>query len=322
MSALNTGTQWQEVSAAGGVALPAWAQFMIKLGRHAGIEFVSHPRRVSWRIVTVPHRNFAAGLFALGFLEASIDEILKRIDSIDLSALSDDQPITWRRTDDTIAFGRYIGFEPKTDKDDEDMVRYRTASAQEVKRTMSGARKFNLAPYFGKEFKHSRAMSRNLDFFKTFFPHRWTDLLCNTVPMICMIGRPVLWDDLRAHELSIGGTTGCLDDLLRVSGDNEDASEDVSHYFSRFVTPNRSELEEVTATCAVFDGSWAYPKLKNFVTANQNLIVLDRWETGAQDAANAFVADYEHVGAAVSLSAGNLDVPATIEYRQWSRPSE
>lgn len=319
MSTQKADSQWQQISAVGSVELPAWAQFMVKLGRHAGTEFASNPGRVTWRIITVPHRNFAAGLFALGFLESSIDGILKRIDSIDLSALSEDQPITWRRTDGTIAFGRFVGFEPSTKNDQEDMIRYRTASAEDVKRTISGAKKFNLAPYYGKEFRHSRAMSRNLDFFRAYFPDRWMDLLCNTVPLICMVGRPALWDDLRAPELSVGGATGCLDDLLRVSGDNEDTSEDVSHYFSMFVTPNRSEFEEVATACAVFDGSWSYPKLKNFVTANQNLVVLDRWESGALDAANAFVADYEHVGAAVSPTISNFEIPSTIEYREWSR---
>ena len=316
---LNSAAQtWRNLSAFGGAPLPEWAQFMLELGRSAGRSVSSDPQLVTWRIITVPQRNFAAGLFALGFLEASIDRVLSTIDAIDLTKLDEGQKITWRKTSGTIAFGKYVGFSPAGDGSPEETIRYQQGGLI-VRRTLSGARKWNLAPYYGEDFVHDRAMSRNIDFFREYFPNRHEDLLCNTVHTLCVIGRPALWEDLRAQELAVNGIAGCLDDLLRVSGDNENATEDVSHYLTTFVSPDRDELNEVSVDCAVFDSSRAYPKLKNFVTAKQNLVVLDRWENSATDSANAFAADYSHAGADIKQSAAGLKVPETIEYVEWSK---
>ena len=321
MSASTDGQAWQNLTVAGGAPLPEWAQFMLDLGRGSGAASSAMPNRVVWRIVTVPNRNFAAGLFALGFLEASLERIFQTIDSQDVTKLAPGQSITWMKTAGTIAFGTFIGYEPARQDEPEDSIRYQPATGPETRRTISGCKRWHLAPYYGSAFVHARAMSRNLDFFRSYFPSGHEALLCHTVPTLCLIGRPALWDDLRAHELAVGDMTGCLDDLLRVSGDNENAAEDVSHYLTRFISPDRDALEELAVDCAIFDGSRSYPKLKNFVSASQNLVVLDRWESGALDSANAFAADCAHAG--TSMTDGNLriPIPSTIEYSEWSSSS-
>jgi hypothetical protein len=103
-----------------------------------------------------------------------------------------------------------------------------------------------------------------------------------------------------------------------VGGDNENAAEDVSHYLTRFLSPGRDELEELSVDCAIFDGSRSYPKLKNFVSASENLVLLDRWESGALDSANAFAADCAHAGSSMTDSNLRIPIPSTIEYSEWS----
>jgi len=296
--------------------LPEWAQFMFKLGRLSGRQHIEQPQNTMWRIVTVPNRNFAAGLFALGYLQTIVPEILRTVDEIDVSKLETGQPITWRRTDNLIAYGTFIRFNSM--ESPQNIEHTSKSSAVNSKRTMDKVKEFNFSPYYGPPFTHPRTMCRNLEFFKGFFPTRHFDLLCNTVPKICLIGRPALWEDLRVHEFKNGGVSGCLDDLLRVSGDNEHAVEDVSHFLTRFISPDRDELEEVSVNCAIFDGSRAYPKTKNFVSARQNLVVLDRWESGALDSANAFAADYLHAGVSPKQKILALQIPETIEYSEWS----
>lgn len=315
------GRSWSDLTARGGAPLPEWAQFMLDLGRVSGMTMSDRPTKVTWRIVTVPNRNFAAGLFALGFLEASLERIFEAIDSLDVMTLTPGQSITWKKTAGTIAFGTFICHEPARPGESEATVRYQPSSGPETRRTISGCKRWHLAPYYGSAFVHARAMSRNLDFFRAFFPSRHEALLCHTVPTLCLIGRPALWDDLRAHELAVGAVSGCLDDLLRVSGDNENAAEDVSHYLTRFISPDRDELEELSVDCAIFDGSRSYPKLKNFVSASQNLVLLDRWESGAPDSANAFVADCAHAGSSMTDSKLQIAIPSTIEYSEWSNVS-
>jgi hypothetical protein len=292
---------------------------MLDLGRASGIAISETSPKETWRIVTVPNRNFAAGLFALGFLEANIDRILRAVDLIDLTTLAHGQPITWKKTAGTIAYGTFIDYSPAGPGESEGTIKYKPARGTVVRRTISGSKKWNLAPYHGSEFVQDRVMSRNLDFFRTYFPIRHEELLCHTIPTLCMVGRPALWDDLRAQELAVDNVSGCLDDLLRVSGDNENAAEDVSHFLTRFVSPDRDELKEFSVDCAVYDGSRSYPKLKNFVSAIQNLVVLDRWESGAPDSANAFAADCAHAGKSMSGTASGLQIPATIEYAEWCR---
>ena len=304
------------ITAVGGAPLPEWAQFMLDLGRYSGRQDTEQPQNTTWRIVTVPHRNFAAGLFALGFLETKIPEIIRKVHENDVTKLEKGQLITWRRVDDLIACGTFIRF--NSSESTKDIEYIPKSGGVTSKRSLEKVKEFNFSPYYGAPFTHHRAMSCNLDFFKGVFPTHYLDLLCNTVPTICLIGRPALWDDLRAVEFAIGGVSGCLDDLLRVSGDNENAAEDVSHFLTRFVSPDRDELEECSVSCAVFDGSRAYPKLKNFVSARQNLVVLDRWESGAFDSANAFAAAYEHAGAAVTQKLMGIQIPKTVEYAEWS----
>jgi hypothetical protein len=316
MSAKNNCPLGANITALGGAPLPEWAQFMIDLGRYSGRQGIEQPQSTTWRLITVPHRNFAAGLFALGFLETMIPEILRKIDEIDITKLKEGQSITWRRTDNSIAYGTFIRF--NSTESPRNIEHTSKATAVNTKRTLDKVKEFNFSPYFGAPFSHHRMMCRNLEFFTRFFPMRYFDLLCNTVPTICLIGRPALWEDLRSLEFAVGGISGCLDDLLRVSGDNEHAIEDVSHFLTRYVSPDRDVFEEVTINCAVFDGSRAYPKLKNFVSAKQNLVVLDRWESGAMDSANSFAADYAHAGALVKQKPSQLQVPETIEYAEWS----
>lgn len=315
-----TGPNWRNLTAVGGAPLPDWAQFMLDLGRVSGVAISEEPAKVTWRIVTVPNRNFAAGLFALGFLEASVERILRVIDSVDVTTLAEGQPITWRRPNDAIAYGEFIRFNPGSPPSTKPTIEYQwPLKGGTWKREADRIREFNFSPYSGPRFLHDRAMSRNIEFFREFFAVRHTDLLCNTVPTICMVGRPALWDDLRAHEIAIGSVSGCLDDLLRVSGDNENAAEDVSHFLTRFISPDRDELEELSVDCAVYDGSRSYPKLKNFVSASQNLVVLDRWESGALDSANAFAADCAHAGKSMLGTSSGLQIPETIEYAEWCR---
>jgi len=293
---------------------------MLDLGRASGTAISDLSPKETWRIVTVPNRNFAAGLFALGFLEANIERILRVIDSVDVTKLAEGQPITWRRPNDSIAYGEFVRFHPGSPPKTKPTIEYLWPLKGGVwKREIDRIREFNFSAYHGPKFLHDRSMSQNIEFFQEYFSARHTDLLCNTVPTVCLVGRPALWDDLRAHEIAIGDVSGCLDDLLRVSGDNENAAEDVSHFLTRFVAPGRDELEEFPVDCAVYDGARSYPKLKNFISASQNLVVLDRWESGALDSANAFVADCAHAGKSLSVTASGLQTPATVEYAEWSR---
>lgn len=302
------------ITTTAGAPLPEWARFMLELGRLSGRQHIERPQNTTWKIVTVPSRNFAAGLFALGFLQATISEILQTIDEIDISKLESGHPITWRTQNNLIAYGTFIRYNPMESPPN---IEYTTKSGT-TKRTMDKLKEFNFSPYYGSPFKHFRTMCRNLEFFRNFFPTRHFDLLCNSIPKICLIGRPFLWEDLRAHEFKVRGISGCLDDLLRVSGDNEHAIEDVSHFLTRFISPDRDQLAEVSVDCAIFDGSRAYPKVKNFVSARQNLVVLDRWESGALDSANAFAADYLHAGVSPKQKILALQIPETIEYSEWS----
>lgn len=304
------------IKSSNGMTLPAWATFMIELGRRAGTERLLAQNKQCWRIVVVPQRNMAAGLFALGFLEASVTDVLASISSIDITKLKPGDAITWRRTDNKVAFGKFL--KCVSTPTGELIIEYQDARGARIQRPLDKTKEFNFSPYYGAPFTHDRAMSNNFDFFREFFPNDYTKLLCNSVPLICLIGRPALWGDLRSHEFVLGKVLGCLDDLLRVGGDSENDALDVSHSLTQFVSPDRDELEQKQYSCAIFDGARSFPKLKNFVQACQNLILLDSWESGAVNSVNSFASDCAHAGASMKQTISNLKIPDSIEYAEWS----
>ena len=306
---------WHRITALG-AELPDWAQFMLDLGRHSGQEHIQSPQQQVWRLVTAPHRGMASAMFALGFMEATTQLLTSTIATIDLTQLEPGDVITWRRKDTEVACGIFTGYEIDS-KTGELMVCYQNERAILTKRSLHFAKLWHTSPYHGPFFKFPRPMSNNLDFFKAFFPDAQFDLLCNTTYHLCLVGRPALWEDLRSHEISISGVSGCADDVLRVGGDNENSAGDVSHYLTKFFSPDRDELEPFAARCCVYDGSHSYPKLKNFITAPQNLIFLDRWESGSVGSVNAFMADYQHAGVNAVGSPKGLTVPSTLEYSEW-----
>lgn len=307
---------------------------MLQLGRLAGVEHVRFPNKKKWMLVTTPHRGMASALFALGFMEAITPLIIAELSSLDLTKLNPGDLITWRRTDNQVECGVFIRYS-SDQKTGECVLHYRTLKNEKKgnkarsnsaangtvtnSRLLKDAIQWHMSPYFGKvSFTTPRQMSNNLDFFKAFFPASHFELLCNTTYAICLVGRPALWNDLRLRELSISGISGCIDDLLRIGEDGENPAGDVSHYLTRFISPDRDELELFRARCCVFDGSQSYPKLKNFIQAPQNLVLLDRWENGSINSVNTFVADSQHAGVLINTSPTDLDVPSALEYAEWS----
>ena len=305
---------WHRVTALG-ADLPEWAQFMLDLGRHSGMEYSQFPQHKVWRLVTVPHRGMASAMFALGFMEATTPLVISATTSIDLTNLRPGQAITWRRLDTEVACGTFDGYE--TNETGELMICYRNEKSTLTKRSLAKAKEWQMSPYYGPFFKFPRPMSNNVEFFKAFYPTSHFDLLCHTFYNLCLVGRPALWEDLRAAEITIGGASGSVDDVLRVGGDSENPAGDVSHYLTKFLSPDRDELEPFAAHCCVYDGSHSYPKFKNFIEAPQNLILLDRWESGSVGSVNAYMADYQHAGVSTVESPKGVIVPSTLEYSEW-----
>lgn len=314
-SSLNS-REWVTLRDISNAPLPEWAQFFLDLGRITAIE--SEPGVTKWRLVTVPHRNMAASLFATGYLEAKLTAVLSSIDEFDIMDLKEGDQITWRVRGDMV-FGHFIGVDESKDDEEQTFRHSRLGprgSETPLKRWIGKAREFQFAPYFGDPFVAPRQMSRNRPFFESFVGNRSEDLLCNSLSVVCLAGRPGLRDDLTSAEFKIGPNEGSLDDLLRVRGVN-DANE-VAHFLTDYISPS-NELNEVrTAMCAVFDGHLEYPKLKNYIRAEDNLVVLDRWENNSVASFNMFDLQRATHDQRARFRPAGLNLPAGIEYMEWS----
>jgi hypothetical protein len=161
-------------------------------------------------------------------------------------------------------------------------------------------------------------MSRNKLFFSSFAGTRHEDLLCNSTKVVCLAGRPNLRDDLTSQEFKIGKTSGSADDLLRVRG--VDDVNEVAHYLTDYISPDWEVTEVSTAMCAVFDGQLSYPKLKNYIDAVDNLLVLDRWDSGSVNSFNSFDVERATKGQPAKFRPDHLKLPIGIEYMEWSEP--
>lgn len=330
-SKMTTPHSWNHIAMPGG-DLPDWAQFMLDLGRHSGLEYSQFPGHKVWKLVTAPHRGMASAMFALGFMEATVGLVVNDVLNTDLTKLKQGDRITWRHKNNQVECGIFEKYSNDA-KTDEPILHYQPlrearrgnkgfvgnskSNPYTSSRRLRDAKAWQLSPYDGEDFSLPRPMSNNIEFFKSFYPTSHFELLCNTDYSICMVGRPALWEDLCSHEISISGVSGCVDDLLRVGGDSENPAGDVSHYLTKFFSPDRDVLEPFNARCCVYDGSNSYPKLKNFIHAQQNLILLDRWETGSVSSVNAFVADYQYAGVNILNSPKSLNVPPSLEYAEW-----
>lgn len=315
-STLNS-REWAVLLTSTGDPLPEWAQFFLDLGRISAIE--SSPSRKTWRLVTVPQRNMVASLFATGFLEASIPSVLAHIDEFDICDVEEDAQITWKLNNEELVFGYFKQVDPP------DPVHGLTFSHSRLKagglmdsrrRNIAKAREFQFAEFFGEPFVHPRPMTRNRPFFENFAGPRSEDLLCNSQGVICLAGRPKLREDLISPEFKIGKRRGSLDDLLRVRG-VDDVGE-VAHYLTDYMSPDWDVSEETTPQCAIFDGQLTFPKLKHYITSDNNFIVLDRWEDASVASFSAFDVERATKGCKARFKPTGLKVPAGVEYIEWT----
>jgi hypothetical protein len=315
-STLNS-REWAVLLTSSGDPLPEWAQFFLDLGRISAIE--SSPSRKTWRLVTVPHRNMVASLFAAGFLEASIPSVLAHIDEFDICDVEEHAQITWKLNDEELVFGYFKQLDPP------DSVHGRTFSYSRLKagglmdlwrRNIEKAREFQFAEFYGDPFVHPRPMTRNRPFFENFVGSRSEDLLCNSQGVICLAGRPKLREDLTTPEFRIGKRRGALDDLLRVRG--VDDVDEVAHYLTDYISPDWDVSEETTPQCAVFDGQLTFPKLKHYITSDNNFIVLDRWDDASVASFSAFDVDRATKGCKARFKPAGLTVPKGVEYIEWT----
>ena len=323
-SSLNS-REWSTVLTLDGHPLPEWAQFFLDLGRISALD--SKPGLKTWRLVSVPHRNMVSALFSIGYLEASIPSVLASIDEFDIADLSFDDQITWKVTRDgsELAFGYFKHIDDKSVWLKSDMGPTFThsrlssgGSQQPTRRTLAMVKQFQFSEYFGNPFVNPRQMSRNKLFFSSFAGTRHEDLLCNSTKVVCLAGRPNLRDDLTSQEFKIGKTSGSADDLLRVRG--VDDVNEVAHYLTDYISPDWEVTEVSTAMCAVFDGQLSYPKLKNYIDAVDNLLVLDRWDSGSVNSFNSFDVERATKGQPAKFRPDHLRLPIGIEYMEWSEP--
>ena len=311
--------EWVMLQDSSNKALPEWAQFFLDLGRITALE--SEPGVKKWRLVTIPHRGLAAALFAVGYLEAKIPTVLTSIDEIDITDLQTGDPITWKKNELELAFG-YFREVNKSKSNLGQTFSHSILLANGVEesrqRVITKAREFRFAQYFGEPFVNPRQMSRNRPFFQSFGGEQFEELLCNSLSVVCLVGRPELRNDLTSNEFRIGNREGSLDDLLRVRGVND--TNEVAHFLTNYVSPASDISEVSTSMCAVFDGHHEYPKLKNYISAEDNLVVLDRWENNSIISANAFDLERATKGQRAKHQPKGIKLPAGIEYMEWSEP--
>lgn len=309
--------EWAVIKTLDDSLLPEWAQFFLDLGRLSALE--SEPGRKTWRLVTVPNRNMVSALFSLGYLEASIPKVLATIEEFDIADLEEGDQITWKINDLELVFGFFKKVnEPHPERGTTfSHSRQRAGGGLDSRqRDITRAREFQFAQFYGDPFVNPRQMSRNRPFFESFVGQQFEDLLCNSISVVCMAGRPALRDDLTSPEFKISKSSGALDDLLRVWGVND--VNEVAHYLTDYASPDWDTFDIETPMCAVFDGHLSYPRLKHYIEAEDNLVVLDRWDKGSVDSFNSFDVERASRGQIPRYKPDGLKIPAGVEYIEWS----
>jgi hypothetical protein len=268
----------------GPTRLPTWASWFVELGathaRHA-----VRPNERRWTVVTVPDRRFAATLVAHGAVRAKARAVGQPSVTDRFANTFPGSRLTWIDSNGKSRFGRYDGI-------DDQRIHYhprdhggwgvRTSRLLEMATTFWPACEDD-------EFVGARPLANDSSFAVAAIGLPAEHFLATSRIDAIVVGtRTELEKDLNDRCFSSRGHAGALIDTVRP----KDLVGLGQHHRSMFVPSVMDPDNLVRTACegpSIFDGPAAYLRLRDELRSASNIIILDRWNPRAEDAAAAAV---------------------------------
>lgn len=292
--------------------LPDWAQWLIELGAaHCRSDFASEEKH--WAVVTVPDRRFAASLIAHGAICARLNQAEWPSVRDRFAGVGEGTPVTWIDANNKARYGELLEM-------DDDFISYRPRIhggwGLKSKRMYEFASSFwpaNEDP----EFVDGRPLADHPDFVIA-ATGMSAELVLGTsdIDAILIGNRTQLEADLTDVCFSVADTIGCLADTVRPRG----VVSLGQHHRSAIISAVAQPEDVEGSTChgpAIFDGASGYLRMRDAVESSAAIVVLDRWNPGAENAANTVQIERGETW----ISAKPVDVgpqPACVELYQWT----
>lgn len=292
--------------------LPDWARWFVELGAiqaaHRGSEDLT-----TWTVVTVPRRNFVAPFIAYGaVLQKLLMESTPNVEDRFRDRFEGSY-LTWIDHNEQIRFGRFDGLR-------DSYIHYRPRkrggwSSARTSRPLSSATSFWPADEYD-EFVEGRAATQNRNFVAGVVKTREIEFLSRSRTDAVLIGtKSHILSELSSEVLSAGGVTGALLDVVRPQDALPVGQRHRSLLFSSNADPSEVEGAACDAT-VIFDGPSAFLALRDSVDTNAAVVVLERWESRADVAAQAAILDRRESAVSAQLPA-MPPAPAGVEVFAW-----
>ena len=274
----------------GFVPAPSWVNWMVEIGAvHAQLSPSKGVTR--WTVITVPNRAFAAVLVALGAIVSNIlgrkqETVFERF-----HGCSENEPLTWIDSNGHSRYGRLTKLDsPELDNP---KIYYRQrvhGGLQDASRPVEKASSFWPAIEI-PEFVGARPANSEPGFVNQILGSRVDEFLSRSSVDVALLGvKKRIREELSQKDFKFLGIQGSLGSIVGPLGevplgehhhsllfsDGEDLEADGSH-----------EMPSLT----IIDGSNAYLNSREFVLGASAVVLIDRWEPRAVDAADAAMLD-------------------------------
>ena len=293
-----------------GNELPEVFEFLYQLGIRGSQDLGSS----KWFVITLPNLAYAAQLIGLGALSNLVQSkwLAQRVgpENLEVGGL-----VTWLTADKLhVKCGTFLGIANGASRGD----RFQLQPMADTSQTFRLIEKFDeykFSPYFGSPFKHERKLSANPEIISHFAGENWLDMTTQSRSDICFVGEPRLSAELRTPSFTVGGVSGCGDDILRV--ENLFDVGESPHYLSRFIKTMSPKFQDPLSQIAIFDGAASFQRHGNYVSAKSKFILLNRWDNNSSDVAIK-LSKIHAKSRPRPLTLGKLKIPRGIEIMAWS----
>jgi hypothetical protein len=261
--------------------LPAWASWLLLLGRWAGC--INEPGNTFWIIVSVPDRRYASSLLAHGAVTARVgSRELPPVAARFGHAVPNDG-LTWIDSNGHSRFGRFRGLE-------KDRIVYEPRVhggwGVRTEKLLTHAQTFWPAGEL-EAFVGARPVSENPEFAGAATGVPGSSFLAASRIEVTIAGlRTEIDRDLTEQRLLASEAWGTLRDTVRPRHLCQ-----AGEHWRSLVVPSSADPASLDAHEAdvptVFDGPQAYLRLRDQLIGSVNIVVIDRWHPRSGDAASA-----------------------------------
>ena len=302
-------TQTIDLRLGNGQLLPAWARWSLNLGKQLASQ--DGERRVV-AAVSLPTRSFFSSFAALGAVLH--DALTPPSWGEHLEALTDltpGAPISLAKVingESYVLPGKWIGLNPQGDR-----ISYHCQGAT-TSLPVDKCTNVRPLPEGEKSMVNLRRTGLPVEFLKSMLPPDLDPLSFSHVDRLAalVVGtKRVIYSELEGSDVSASGTSGTLSDIVRADTASKESRRSLVISSRKGLT---SKQQALTPQLVLFDGATSYLRLGGQWQQSSHLIVIDRTEPSALDAATKFKQRRQKgLGAARAAHLGLPPVPQGLE---------